>query len=298
MTLVLLDEREIPANQRIPGVHPRTVNLPQERELCAFYVTNERDEPLYRHGTVLRKNDGRTHMMPLYHPSTDSAHYVLNMSHGEIGFHPRIKKVRNVVVQSDDFTAPQADFDPENVGPKGIVSIRQFYRYRLRICGDPKGSAHFLYPYGTIAQQYIIDQSIKVDQQQFEYIRKNAELYCCSSAELRAALQQLVRHRGQRIGRVLKLSKHVVWSMAYYQTAFYECMAMFQRVGRPTFMITSTCNPTWPELKENMGADQVYTNRPDVLCRVFLEKKRAMRRLIEEKGVFGKVLAFVESLEF
>ncbi|XP_031333809.1 uncharacterized protein LOC116163816 [Photinus pyralis] len=313
VTLVLVNPKKVPDTVADPGLHPRTVNLPQVNELCAFYVTNERNEPIYRHGTWLKKNSGEVILLPLYHQANDCAHYVLNLAHGDPGYHSGIAKraSRNAPVRRRDNAAelndiaspPDAvhDDDEDEGDDKQNVSIREFYRYHLAIRGgDPTASAHFLYPFGSIAQEYIIDQSIKADQQVYQYIQKNAEIFCTTAPEVRHALERELHraNNNKKLGKVIRLSSRMVGSPAWYQQKFHDAMALFQRKGKATFMVTSTGNPWWKEVRQHLMRGQKATDRPDIVNRVFFVKINKMRHLIEDKHIFGKVNAFTESLEF
>ncbi|XP_031358919.1 uncharacterized protein LOC116182523 [Photinus pyralis] len=308
VTLVLVDPKRVPREAVDANLHPRAVNLPQVNEICAFYVSNEREEPIYRCGTYLKKKDGRTHMLPIYDRLNDCSHYVLNLANGDFGYHPDIKKVvqkkrRRTATEVDEnaenANQPDAFYDDEAV-QNDNVSMREFYRYYCAIRDEPTGETHFLFPYGNITQEYMLDQSVKVDQQLYEFIKKNYDTLCTTATEVRDYLQRELRKTdpNKTLGKVLRLTTSVVGSPAWYQQYFHDSMAMFQRIGRPTFMITTTSNPTWKEVKNSMMKNQNVVDRPDVLCRVFAIKINMMRDLIEKKHIFGKPKAFLEALEF
>ncbi|UYV81777.1 hypothetical protein LAZ67_20002341 [Cordylochernes scorpioides] len=67
--------------------------------------------------------------------------------------------------------------------------------------------------------------------------------------------------------------------------------------GKPDLFITMTCNPKWLEITENLNGSSVV-NRPDIVSRVFnLKSKELIRDLIKNK-IFGKVVAYVYTIEF
>ena len=52
-------------------------------------------------------------------------------------------------------------------------------------------------------------------------------------------------------------------------------LAIERRHGKPNYFLTITCNPNWPEIRNNPGVDgQGASDRPDVTCRVFHQKLR------------------------
>ena len=50
---------------------------------------------------------------------------------------------------------------------------------------------------------------------------------------------------------------------------YLDAIAMVRKMGRPDFFITFTVNPTWDEIRENLGANQRAADRPDLAARVF-----------------------------
>ncbi|XP_074282924.1 uncharacterized protein LOC141607472 [Silene latifolia] len=75
-------------------------------------------------------------------------------------------------------------------------------------------------------------------------------------------------------------------------------MALVQEYGKPDLFLTMTCNPSWPEIKELLGPGEEAQNRPDIVVRVFHAKLLALKKLIMEKHIFGKVAAFIYVVEF
>ena len=50
-------------------------------------------------------------------------------------------------------------------------------------------------------------------------------------------------------------------------------LAIVRRHGKPTYFLTVTCNPDWPEIRNHPGVNgQNASDRPDVTCRVFRAK--------------------------
>ena len=87
-------------------------------------------------------------------------------------------------------------------------------------------------------------------------------------------------------------------------------MAICWAYRKPDIFLTMTANPNWPEIKEQLlwevdpAADanhqrrrQKASDRPDIVARVFELKQKALKKEIKN-GIFGKVLAMVETVEF
>jgi hypothetical protein len=55
-----------------------------------------------------------------------------------------------------------------------------------------------------------------------------------------------------------------------------DTLAIAAHYGAPTFFITMTCNPLWPEIQDQLLPGQSYTDIPTVVVRVFREKLKAL----------------------
>ena len=75
-------------------------------------------------------------------------------------------------------------------------------------------------------------------------------------------------------------------------------MAICRIYGKPDFFVTFTANPTWPEIRENLGVGEHATNRPDLVSRAFHLKLRELLRDLLEENVLGVVVAYTWTVEF
>ncbi|OWZ11532.1 Helitron helicase [Phytophthora megakarya] len=58
-----------------------------------------------------------------------------------------------------------------------------------------------------------------------------------------------------------------------------------------------TCNPNWPEIKENLRRGQKASDRPDIVARVFMQKLKELNKDLDE-GVLGIQAARVHVVEY
>lgn len=61
--------------------------------------------------------------------------------------------------------------------------------------------------------------------------------------------------------------------------------------------VTFTGNPKWPEIVEALQEGQEYTHRPDIVCKIFMDKAEEFIKEITEKEILGKVGAWCYSIE-
>jgi len=75
-------------------------------------------------------------------------------------------------------------------------------------------------------------------------------------------------------------------------------MAIVREFGKPDLFPTMTANPKWPEIQESLGPGEKYTDRPDIVNRVFYMKLMQLIDLIAKYEVFGKVASLIWVIEF
>ena len=79
---------------------------------------------------------------------------------------------------------------------------------------------------------------------------------------------------------------------------YQDAMAICRHYGRADFFITFTCNPKWDEITSNIPAGFSPTDHPDVVCRVFNLKLKALMDDLLKKHVLGNTVADVLTIEF
>ena len=79
---------------------------------------------------------------------------------------------------------------------------------------------------------------------------------------------------------------------------YMDAMALVRKYGKPDIFLTMMCNPNWDEIKNELYPGQTPQDRPDLVTRVFRAKLEAMRKMLMEKDVLGKVKAYVYVVEF
>ena len=106
--------------------------------------------------------------------------------------------------------------------------------------------------------------------------------------------------------RIILPSSHIGSPCHMYQL-FQDSMAICRYYRKPDIFLTMTANPNWPEIQEQLLKDepvpgrpekrQEVSDRPDIVARVFEEKKKALLKEIKN-GLFGNVVATVHTIEF
>lgn len=79
---------------------------------------------------------------------------------------------------------------------------------------------------------------------------------------------------------------------------FHDGMAIVRNHGKPHKFITFTCNPNWPEIKDNLLPKQTPNDRPDLIARVFHAKLKYLIHLLTKENIFGELVGYMYSIEY
>ena len=133
---------------------------------------------------------------------------------------------------------------------------------------------------GRAMQEWLLAMHSRQVEQQMSYLRNPA---------LQA---KIVRREDKRKadggkGEKVRMPSSVVGSKAYLSALMEDTLAVTSAYGKSTLFVTLTCNPKWKEIQDALEAGQDWTDRPDVVCRVFkLKLQEFMHDL--RKGTFFK----------
>src|SRR5436853_3051838 len=119
--------------------------------------------------------------------------------------------------------------------------------------------------------------------------------------ELYQGLSDMISNKDtnlNEIGKRVILSSNFTGSPRYLQQLYQDSMAIVREFGKPDLFITVTCNPTWPEITNELLPNQKSSDRPDLVARVFKLKLKSITEDLFKKAVLGKVKAHVCVIEF
>ncbi len=106
------------------------------------------------------------------------------------------------------------------------------------------------------------------------------------------------------VGSVVILPSSFIGSPRAMKQSYQDAMAIVGKFGKPHLFITMTCNPNWPEIKDNIaikdniGSYQHTSDRPDMVARVFHQKFKELADDIVKRQIFGIVQAMIHVIEF
>ncbi|EOD23126.1 hypothetical protein EMIHUDRAFT_195723 [Emiliania huxleyi CCMP1516] len=160
-------------------------------------------------------------------------------------------------------------------GSKQSISPCDFYAYR----------------------EYVCSAFAKAEHCRLQWQRHN-------QTTIRAVLyQNLVDHvaagdAGKKIGKRVVLSSSFVGGNRDLHRRYQDAMAVVRAHGKPSFFITFTCNPNWPEIVNSLPKGLKACDRPDIVSRVFRQKLNELLTDIKEKAIFGTANANLSVTEF
>ncbi|MGH7750808.1 MAG: helitron helicase-like domain-containing protein, partial [Candidatus Dormibacteria bacterium] len=100
------------------------------------------------------------------------------------------------------------------------------------------------------------------------------------------------------IGRRIVLPSSFVGSPRYMNQKYHDVMSIVAKFGKPSFFITFTCNPKWPEITRELSRGEIANERPDLVVRVFHEKIERFNNDLTDKHVLGQIIVYCEVIEF
>jgi hypothetical protein len=208
-------------------------------------------------------------------PAYDPLHYVLLFPLGDLGWHDQM---------------PQ-----HCVTDVGHLTQNEYYSYQLHEHTDePLTLLHG----GRLFQQFVVDAWACIEQSQLLWFRHN-------QGKLRIAQLNGIMdaaHAGDDLGNVgqpfILPSSHIGSPQSMFQFC-QDSYAIAAAFGpKPDLFITATANPQWEEILAALLPGQTWSDHPDIVTWVFHLKMEALLVEITKKGIFGRTLAHIYTIEF
>src|ERR1700722_11224500 len=205
---------------------------------------------------------------------------------GEDEWHP------NIPIQNEEIS--EINNNEANISNKYITAMN-YFAYRLQI-GRPN-EAITLHYYGRLFQQWIVDMYTVIEQTRLNYLKYNQKQI---RAELYNGLQDAMisGDRTTNVGQQIILPSSFTGGPRQMHKLYQDGMAIVRVFGKPDLFITINCNPKWPEIQNALLLGQIAQDRPELISRVFNMKLKAIFNDILKENIFGKVLAYLYTIEF
>ncbi len=270
-------------------------NNPTATEDAAVYFGDDEGPP------VLSKKEiviYPTHQQQTQHINAISEHadpvtYPLLFFHGEFGWSPDLHLTIRLQQLPQEQQIQNQQATPHR--HREQVSIAQFYAYHVSI----RGKFSAIHRGALLFQQYVVDAFTKIEGQDLEYIRfhqdqLNVETYQGLMDHVRA--QAEAEH--SNVGQIIILPSTCKGSQRYIHQNFQDAITLVHTRGKPDIFLTMTTNPRWREITEQLLPHQNANDRPDIVTRVFIMKFQALKDDVLLRHIFGRVIAYVYTIEF
>lgn len=256
----------------------RRYNAPTSKtDVAAIFVGEDGEPPANRNICIYPRGDSCKNISPL-NRCCDPMVYPLLFPRGEFGWHDGLQHAEG-----------------RRSEKRNRVTQLQYFSHRLSV----RSGFNLLHHSGKLFQQYIVDAYVKTEGARLNYLRFNQnDLRIEMYRGLLDALQSRAENENMRTGKMIILPSSFQGSPRYMQQNYQDAMAIVRKFGRPDLFVTFTCNPTWPEILENLQDMQTPENRPDLTVRIFKIKLKELLDDILVHKIFGKVIAFIYVIEF
>jgi len=250
----------------------RRWNLPTADEV-AVVIPGDGTQSYGRRDIVVHHRDGPLRRISDGSPMYESLQYPFLFIHGEDGYHYDL----------------QMSPSKEN-----RLSQTDYVAYRIQHRRD---EFSLLLRSGRLFQQYLVDMWAAADQNRLNYLRYH-------QSDIRASLYSGLADAINRdvnledIGQRFILPSSYTGGPRYMKQCLQDSLALARYYRQIDLFVTVTCNPNWPEITRELLPGQTAADQPDLCVRVFHMKKKVIIEEIYKKGIFGKAVAYVYTIEF
>jgi hypothetical protein len=239
------------------------------------------------HDLVLQQRGGALQSISDLNPKCMPLHFTLLFPHGTYGWNQETKHRDGV----------------------RRVTTREFYVFHMNIREVDMGN--YLHLAGRLFQEWLCMAWVAVENQKLNYQRMNQKaLRADSYQNIKEATQSKRRqlaldgdgmfgddNQQPPVGRKI-LSSSFQGGPRWYNAKFQDGMAICREYHKPDYFITMTCNPHWPEIERELKVGQKAQDRPDLVARVFKQKKDQLMQDLKTGDLLGEVVAHMHVIEF
>ena len=272
----------------------RRYNLPgaAAREI-AVIIPGSGDEVKDPRDIILQKRGGGLRRINEMSPLYQALHYVLLFPTGQLGWYPGIEhgdpNQQNEPVVEEDQGAPGRR-------RRQYISQIEYFAYRLH---PRDNESKHIFKATRLFQEYVVDCWASSEQNRLRWVRNNqktirAEVY----RGLADAVAEDPQVNGANLGQRIILPSSHIGSCRSLMQFLQDALAISRYFGGADLFLTMTADPKWPEITKALLPGQEAADRPDLVCRVFVEKMEQFIRDLYRGQAFGKVVAYCWTLEF
>ncbi|CAH1427950.1 unnamed protein product [Lactuca virosa] len=290
-----LDNYRVTLNASVE-LDQRVYNRPTTSEVAGIWVEGNDNIAAYKRSIIVYARSDKPKTIQSYRGCYDPLSYPLFFPYDESGWHSNIPRhgipINNIINDDDDIGDDLEDSNTKK--ERDTVSMREYYCYKFQI----RSNYNVILMGGRLLQQFVVDIYIKLETSRLDFCRKNqskirADLYqgvvdCVNAGEVRSNM----------IGQRVVLPASFIGGPRDMRRRFLDAMTLVQDDGKPGIFLTMTCNPNWPEIKNELLPWQTSQDRPDLVSRVFHAKLEDLKKQLFTNHVLGVVGSYVYVIEF
>jgi len=168
-----------------------------------------------------------------------------------------------------------------------VLTLRKYIRFKY--C-----QSQVLRYVPRLAQEWLLDMVSRS-----EYLNQREQIHIIDGYR-KATVNEVLRSQNPiSSGKACTLPSSIRGTPAYRRLKVDEGMAHVFRFGPPTFFITFTANPEWPEVLQNLPPGQKWFHNPLIVNMVFQLKLRALLKDMKDGTIFGTPAVYYQyTIEF
>ncbi|MBW0478347.1 hypothetical protein O181_018062 [Austropuccinia psidii MF-1] len=112
------------------------------------------------------------------------------------------------------------------------------------------------------------------------------------------SLTEILKGEGDVNGKKIVLPSTFIGGPRAMIQLHQDTMALVKHFGRPSLFITITANPKWPEIQATLKNNEIPSDRPDLVSRIFQLRLNVLLRDLTVNKRLGSVVSYVYTIEF
>ncbi len=181
------------------------------------------------------------------------------------------------------------------------VTVYDYLKYHLQRRSNRStvvaGSNVSIHSFGRLFEEWFVDSFLQCENHKLRFLKQHQGLF--RRDKFSSIHRQLFNSVPPRqIGSpATHLPSSFVRGYRFYRELYADAMVLPAHFGSIDYFLTFTTNPQWPEITANTSIVNGM-NSPDLYCRVFYIKMKALLIDVLQHGVLGTVVAYAWSVEF
>ena len=141
---------------------------------------------------------------------------------------------------------------------------------------------------GRLAGEYAVDMFSRTEDERLDYLRRGRRIQAAGMDEPADPTIANFFHN--------KIPGSFMGSRAWCSDQVADALAIARQLGKPSFWLTMTTNPLWPEIQSKLLPGQSVYDIPGIVCRAFHGRLEKLKNFARRN--FGGLLYEIGVIEF